>query len=103
MASGLASNNLIKAVQHVFLVAPALLLPLAFVLRNSTVLPRPFALLALLLGVVLQVLGLSGLFRVLQGVIDILLIVQAFWFIAAGIALFTGASKAAAVTVSQKL
>jgi hypothetical protein len=84
-ASGLASSNLIKAVQHVFLIAPALLLPLGFVLLSSDVLPRVFAYLAVALGITLQILGLVGLFNVLQPVIDVLLVVQSLWFVAAAI------------------
>src|SRR5215510_15649008 len=86
-ASALAINNLIKAVQHVFLIAPALLLPLGFVLLGSNVLPRVFAYLALTMGSILQVFGLFGLFNVLQPVIDVLLIVQSIWFVAAAVAL----------------
>src|SRR5215813_10821372 len=37
-ASGLAAANLIKAVQHVFLIAPAMLLPLGLVLKGSSLL-----------------------------------------------------------------
>ena len=87
VASGMSSNNLIKAVQHVFLIAPALLLPLGVVLLGSRVLPRVFAPLGLALGLTLQILGLVGLFGVLQPVIDVVLIVQAIWFVAAAIAL----------------
>jgi len=87
VASGVASNNLIKAVQHVFLIAPALLLPLGVVLLSTRVLPRLFAYLALTLGATLQILGFVGLFNILQPVIDILLIVQALWFAAAAIVL----------------
>jgi hypothetical protein len=97
-ANALASNNLIKAVQHVFLIAPALLIPLGFVLLGSNVLPRAFAYLALAMGATLQVLGLLGLFNVLQPVIDVLLIVQAFWFVAAAVALLVRGSKATATT-----
>jgi hypothetical protein len=86
-ASGLASDNLRKAVQHVFLVAPALLLPLGVVLAASRLLPAAFAFSALALGAALQVLGLLGLFLALQPVIDVVLIVQALWFVAAAIAL----------------
>lgn len=82
-ASALASDNLRKAVQHVFLIAPALLLPVSFVLRGSTLLPRVFTRTALALGVILQTLGLLGLFNVLQPVVDVVLIVQSFWFVAA--------------------
>jgi hypothetical protein len=96
--SGLVSNNLIKAVQHVFLIAPALLLPLGVVLLDSRVLPRPFAYLALALGATLQILGLVGvgLFNVLQPVIDVLLIVQALWFVAAAIGLIIREGSAGA-------
>ena len=87
VASGVASNNLIKAVQHVFLIAPALLLPLGVVLLSTRVLPRLFAYLALTLGATLQILGFVGLFNILQPVIDILLIVQALWFVAVAIVL----------------
>ncbi len=95
-ASALASNNLIKAVQHVFLIAPALLLPLGFVLLGSQVLPRVFAYLALAMGAILQVFGLFGLFNALQSVVDVLLIVQSFWFMAAAVALLFRASRAIA-------
>jgi hypothetical protein len=86
-ASGLASDNLRKAVQHVFLIAPALLLPLGVVLLLSRLLPLGFAYSGLALGAVLQLLGLVGLFNGLQTVIDFVLIVQALWFVAAAIAL----------------
>src|SRR5262249_48625677 len=97
-ANALASNNLIKAVQHVFLIAPALLIPLGFVLLGSDVLPRAFAYLALAMGATLQVLGLLGLFHILQPVIDVLLIVQSFWFVAAAVTLLIRGSKATATT-----
>jgi hypothetical protein len=87
VATGTISNAVIKAVQHVFLIAPALLLPLGGVLLGSRVLPRAFAYLALALGAILQALGLAGLFGILQPVIDVLLIVQGMWFLAAAITL----------------
>jgi hypothetical protein len=90
LTSGAVSNALIKAVQHVFLIAPALLLPLGVVLLGSRVLPRAFAYLALAIGTTLQIFGLVGLFGVLQPVIDDVLIVQALWFVAAGFALMIG-------------
>jgi Domain of unknown function (DUF4386) len=100
-ASALASNNLIKAVQHVFLVAPALLLPLGFVLLGSNVLPRAFAYLSLAMGATLQVLGLLGLFNVLQPVVDVMLIVQSFWFVAAAVTLLIRGSRTVAATSSR--
>ncbi len=87
LTSGMVSNALIKAVQHVFLIAPALLLPLGAVLLGAQILPRVFAYLALAIGATLQIFGLVGLFGVLQPVIDDVLIVQAIWFVAAGVAL----------------
>jgi len=93
VTSGLVSNALIKAVQHVFLIAPALLLPVGFVLLGSGLLPRVFAYLALAIGAALQVLGLVGLFGMLQPVIDKLLIIQALWFVAAGTAVLVGRNR----------
>ena len=87
LTSGTVSNALIKAVQHVFLIAPALLLPLGAVLLGSSILPLAFAYLALAIGATLQIFGLVGLFGVLQPIIDDVLIVQALWFVAAGVAL----------------
>jgi len=87
LTSETVSNALIKAVQHVFLIAPALLLPLGAVLLGSSILPRAFAYLALAIGATLQIFGLVGLFGVLQPIIDDVLIVQALWFVAAGVAL----------------
>ena len=97
-ASALACHNLIKAVQHAFLIAPALLLPLGFVLLGSDVLPSGFAYLALALGSTLQVLGLLGLFKLLQPVIDILLIVQSLWFVAAAVSMLIRGGKATLAT-----
>ena len=37
------------------------------------------------LGTILQVLGLVGLFRPLQSIIDVILIVQSVWFVAAAL------------------
>ncbi|MGC2303732.1 hypothetical protein [Candidatus Binatus sp.] len=86
LTNGTVSNALIKAVQHVFLIAPALLLPVGAVLLGAQILPRVFAYLALAIGATLQIFGLVGLFGVLQPVIDDVLIVQAIWFVAAGVA-----------------
>jgi len=54
------------------------------------VLPRAFAYLALTIGTTSQIFGLVGLFGALQPVIGYVLIVQALWFVAAGVALMTG-------------
>ena len=92
-ASMLVSNNLISATQHAFLIAPALLLPLGLVLLDSNLLGRGFALTALLIGATLQVFGLLGIIMSLQPVIDILLIVQGVWFVAASVALLARNSR----------
>ncbi len=61
----MASLALISAVQHLsFIVAaPALFLPLGIVLLRSSVLPRLFGYLALLLGIVFAILGITFLLR----------------------------------------
>jgi len=87
--TGLTSNTLIKEVQHLFLIAPALLLPLGFVLYRSNLLPRAFSYSAFVIAAVLQIGGLLGLLDFLQPVIDTVLLVQNAWFILAGIVLAT--------------
>jgi hypothetical protein len=86
--------GLFAAVEHVFLIAPPLLLPLGLVLLRTPVLPRPFALLAVVLGALGPVLGLAGLFTItasnngpVGAVINALVAVQGLWIAAASIAL----------------
>jgi hypothetical protein len=93
VGAALASNNLIKAVQHVFLIAPALLLPLGVVLLGSDVLPHGFARSALVMGATLQILGRGGLFNALQSIINIVLILQSLWFVAAAVTLLVRGSR----------
>jgi hypothetical protein len=81
------SLALIEGVQHAFLIAPALLLPVGYAVLTSRLLPRAFGYTGLILGGSLQVLGLLGLFNLLQPLIDVLLPVQGLWFIAAAVAL----------------
>jgi hypothetical protein len=88
-------------VQHVFLIAPAVLLPLGFVILKTRVLGRPFGYSALALGATLQVLGLAGVLRPLQPVVDVVLIVQSVWFIAAGFATVAGKTPVLPQAVSQ--
>jgi hypothetical protein len=97
---GLIAGGLIKAVQHVFLIAPALLLPLGVVILQTRVLSRLFGWSALIIGGVLQALGLIGLFAAAQPVVDAVLIVQSAWFVAAAIAVgVAGLREPNAVTV----
>ena len=83
--SAVAAFNLINAVQHVFLIAPVLLLPFGVVILGLRVFPRLFAFSALTIGASLQVLGLAGLFVSLQPLVDIILIVQELWLLALAI------------------
>jgi hypothetical protein len=91
---GFIGGGLIKAVQHVFLIAPALLIPLGVVIARTRVLRPAFAYSAIAIGVALQMLGLAGVFGALQPVVDAVLIVQSLWFVAAGVALARGPSRA---------
>lgn len=84
------SLALISAVQHLYFIvaAPALFLPLGIVLLSSSVLPRLFAYLALLLGIVFAVLGMTFLLRLtLPAAVTAFAGVQALWWLAAGITL----------------
>ena len=85
-ALGLTSTELIKAVQDVFLIAPAVLIPLGFVIARTGVLGLGFAYSAIAIGVTLQILGIAGLFRPLQNIVDMVLIVQGLWFVSASLA-----------------
>ena len=90
---GLISGGLIRAAEHVFLIAPTLLIPLGVVLLRTQVLARPFAYSGLIIGAGLQVLVLARLFGALQPVVDSVLIVQSAWFVAAGVALSLSAMR----------
>jgi hypothetical protein len=87
---GLTSFALIHASQHLYFIvgAPALFLPLGVVILGSTVLPRIIGFLALLLGVAFALLGVLFLFSLaLPMVVTAFAGVQAFWWLAAAIAL----------------
>jgi hypothetical protein len=92
---GLVTAGLIKAVQHVFLIAPAVLLPMSVMILRSRLLPTMFGWTGLTVGGGLQGLGLAGLFAHLQSVVDGVLIVQSAWFVVAG--LWLAVTKAAVV------
>jgi hypothetical protein len=55
----------------------------------------------LVLGATLPVLGLVGLFNVLQPVIDVLPMIRAVWFVAAATVLLLRSGKASADQLSQ--
>lgn len=79
--------TLIKGVQHVYLIVPALLLPVGWTLSGCRLLPAVFGYAALAIGASLQILGPLGLVSPLQPVVDTMLIVQGVWFLAASAAL----------------
>ena len=92
--TSLVAYGLFAAAEHVFLLAPPLLLPLGLILLRIPILPRPFAWLALILGVAGPVLGLAGLFTVtannngpVGAAINALVAAQGLWIIAAAVAL----------------
>ena len=92
--TALVAYGLFAAVEHVFLVAPPLLLPLGLILLRAPVLPRVFAWLAVILGAAVPVLGLAGLFTVTANnngpagtAINALVAAQGLWIIAAAITL----------------
>jgi hypothetical protein len=62
--TALVAYGLFAAVEHIFLLAPPLLLPLGLILLRTPILPRPLAVLAVVLGVASPILGLAGLFTV---------------------------------------
>ncbi len=73
---------------HSFFIAPSLLLPLAFVLRNSKVLPKTFWPAALFLGIAFEILGFVGLLIPAATIPSIILLVgMIVWIISAAVAL----------------
>jgi hypothetical protein len=87
---GLISLALIHATQHLYFIvaAPALFLPLGAVILGSTVLPRPFGYLALLLGGAFALLGIVFLFSLtLPTAVTAFAGVQTLWWLAAAITL----------------
>lgn len=90
--------QLIQAIQHAYsmLAAPAVFLPLGVVLLGSRVLPRIFAYLAFALGGVFAVFGPIVLFAdSLQVAVNILSILQGFWFLGGAIAVLAGVRQVA--------
>ena len=81
---------LISAVQHLYFMvaAPSLFCPLGIVLLRSTVLPRPFGYLALVLAAVFAVLGAAFMLRLtLPASVTAFAGVQALWWLAAAVTL----------------
>jgi hypothetical protein len=92
--TALVAYGLFAAVEHVFLLAPPLLLPLGLILLRTQLLPRVFAVLAVIFGALGPILGLAGLFTVtannngaVGGAINAMLAAQGLWIAAAALAL----------------
>jgi hypothetical protein len=81
------SLNLIKAIQHAYVIAPApaFLIAIGIMFLKSQILPKIHAYIALALGIVLAILGFMGVFSSLQSVIDGVLAAQEVWIAALAI------------------
>ncbi len=101
---GLISLDLIAAVQHLYsmVAAQALFFPLAVVILSSRVLPHVFGYMALVIGATFAILGVADLFSPLQNVVNVLSIVQGFWWLGAAITLLVRAEKASNITTSKE-
>lgn len=94
------SFEMIYSVQHLYFIvaAPALFLPLGFVLLQARVLPRVFGFLAVLLGIGFAVVGMTSLpILTLPASITSLGSVQAVWWFAAGCALIVRSRRIAGI------
>lgn len=101
MATLVVSLNLIKAIQHAYVIAPAPanLIAIGIVLISTRLAPRVFGYIALVLGAALGILGLIGTFIPMQDIIDMVLSVQEVWYLAIAITLIVTARRL--VTSSQ--
>ncbi len=100
------ANTFGYAIQHLYfyVAAPALFLPLGFVLLRSHLLPKTFAWLALALGATFAVLGLATIQDlVLPNAVTAFAAVQALWWFAASIALMIRSRHVAAETESGRM
>jgi hypothetical protein len=80
--------NVIYAVQHLYFIigTPAVFIPLGLVLRNSGILPKWFSWLAILIGVIFEILGVVFLLRlVLPLWVTAIAGVQALWWLGSSI------------------
>jgi hypothetical protein len=101
LRTGSVAYGVWAACEHAFLIAPAILLPLGFALRRSTVLPGAFSKSAIALGCVSEALGLIGLFYAHPNngggagiAINVLVGVEVIWVLgAAGYMLRRGARR----------
>ena len=80
--------TLLSAVQHLYFIAPSLLLPLGFVVFGSRVLPQMFSYTAFGIGIGFEILGLVGLFIPFKIVTIVVPVLAELWILAAAIFLF---------------
>ena len=93
------SLDLIKAIQHAYVIAPAptLLIGLGIVLLNARLFPHIFSYIFIAFGLVMGTLGLIGTFVPMQSIIDSVLAAQEVWFAVTAIALAISARNVASV------
>ena len=92
------SLKLIAAVQHLYFIvgAPTLFLPLGIVLLGSSILPRSFGYLALILATAFAALGVIFLLDLtLPGAVTAFAGVQALWWLAAAVTLIVRSGRIA--------
>lgn len=102
---GLIGNAIGHAIQHLYFIiaAPALFIPLGTVLLRTPVLPKTFAVLALILGGAFFVLGITSLNTlILSSAVTSLAAIQAFWWLAAAIALIVRSGRAQAAAPEMR-
>jgi hypothetical protein len=95
------SMELIYSVQHLYFIvaAPALFLPLGIVLWQSRILPRAFALLAILLGFAFGIVGMASLLTLtLPASITAMGSVQALWWFAAAVSFIVRSKRISAMS-----
>jgi len=93
---GMISNNIGHAIQHLyfFIAAPALFFPLGVIVRRSQILPAVLGTLGLVLATAFFVLGITSLYeQVLSPRVTALAAIQAFWWLAAAIALIVRSGR----------
>jgi hypothetical protein len=97
--NSLIGMNTIYAVQHLYFIiaAPGFFIPLGFVILGSTVLPRLFGFLAILLGLAFGVLGILYLMDlVLPLLVTAFAGIQVLWWLSAAVALIIRSNKLSA-------
>jgi hypothetical protein len=101
--TSLIGLNIIYAIQHLYFIigAPALFIPLGFVILQSEVLPKWFGWLAILLGSLFGILGILFLFDLVLPIwVTAFAGVQVLWWLSASVKLMANAGKFSAQSTS---